>query len=74
LNNILQKYTLKLKKDQLSKLKLADRVEIKRQLKSKIYKELEGFRSTGKEYTELSKVNPSDLKRIVNEIKKRVGI
>lgn len=70
----MQKYTLKLKKDQLSKLKLADRVEIKRQLKSKIYKELEGFRSTGKEYTELSKVNPSDLKRIVNEIKKRVGI
>jgi hypothetical protein len=73
LDSILQKYSLKLKQDELAKLKLVDRVEIKRQLKNKIFREVEGLRSTGKEYTELSKVNPSDMKRIVNEIKTRLG-
>lgn len=73
LDDILQKYSLKLKHDELSKLKLVDRIEIKKQLKSKIFNEVEGFRSTGKEFTELSKVNSGDMKKIVNEIKKRLG-
>ena len=64
---------MKLKHDESSKLRLVDRVAIKRQLKNKIFKEVEGFRSTGKEYTELSKVNPGDMSKIVNEIKRRLG-
>jgi len=73
LNNLLQKYTLKLKKDALSKIGLVDRVEIKKELKEKLAREVEGFRTSGSQYAYVSKVDPSDLKRIVGQIKKKLG-
>jgi len=73
LNNLLQKYTMKLKRDQLSKLKLVDRVQIKNELKAKLSKEVEGFRTAGSEYLDVEKVDPIDLKRIVTQIKKKLG-
>merc|ERR1712210_221114 len=51
LSSTLNKYTLQIKKDNAKKLKLTDRISVKKQLKTKIFKEVEGFRSSGKEFT-----------------------
>jgi hypothetical protein len=62
-----------MKKDALKKIKLVDRVEIKKQLKSKLLKEVEGLRTNGNEFNMVSKVDPSDLLKIVKNIKKKLG-
>jgi len=36
-------------------------------------REIEGFRTAGNQYESVSKVDPSDLKRIVGQIKKKLG-
>ena len=69
----MNRYTIQLKKEAASKLKLTDRIEVKKQLKNKIFREIEGFRNTGKEYTMLKKVSKGDMNRIVNQIKVRTG-
>ena len=73
LNNVLNKYTIQIKQDNASKLKLTDRIEIKNQLKNKIFREVEGFRNTGKDFTMLRKLDKGDMNRIVNQIKARLG-
>jgi hypothetical protein len=73
LSNVLNKYTIQIKMDNASKLKLTDRIEIKKQLKNKIFRELEGFRNTGKDFTLLNKVDKGDMNRIVNQVKARLG-
>lgn len=73
LSNVLNKYSLQIKKDNMKKLKLTDRIEIKKQLKKKLFREVEGFRNTGKEYTLLRKVGKKDMNAIVNQIKNRLG-
>jgi len=70
LNTLLQKYTLKQRRDQLSKLRLVDRVQIKKELKAKLIKEVEGFRTNGEEFNAVKSV---DLKRIVSQIKRGLG-
>jgi hypothetical protein len=42
-------------------------------LKNKIFREVEGFRNTGKDFTMLRKVDKGDMNRIVNQIKRRLG-
>lgn len=74
LNALLQQYTMKIKQDQLSKIKLVDRVQIKKSLKAKLLKDLEGFRTTGTQFADVNKVDPNDLKKIVKKIKKQLGI
>lgn len=73
LNQLLEKYTSKLKTQELAKLKLVDRVEIKTELKARLIKEIEGIRTNGNEYTELNKMDPNDLNKIVHQIKKKLG-
>jgi len=73
LSNVLNRYTVQIKKDAASKLKLTDRIEVKKQLKNKIFREVEGFRNTGKEFTLLKKVSKGDMNKIVNQIKARLG-
>ena len=73
MSNVLNKYTIQIKMDNASKLKLSDRIEIKKQLKNKIFRELEGFRNTGKDFTLLNKVDKGDMNRIVNQVKARLG-
>ncbi len=73
MSNVLNKYTIQIKMDNASKLKLTDRIEIKKQLKNKIFRELEGFRNTGKDFTLLNKVDKGDMNRIVNQVKARLG-
>ena len=69
----MNRYTIQLKKEAASKLKLTDRIEVKKQLKNKIFREVEGFRNTGKEFTMLKKVSKGDMNRILNQIKARLG-
>lgn len=66
------KYEQKLKKDKASKLKLTDRVEVKKQLKDKLIKEIQGFRTKPSDYLELLKVDKSSIKGIVKEIKRQL--
>jgi hypothetical protein len=68
----LTNYSLQIKKDSIKKLRLTDRIEVKKQLKEKILREIEGFRNTGKDFTLLNKVSKEDLNRIFNKIKVRL--
>ena len=54
-------------------MKLTDRMEVKKQLKNKIFREVEGFRDNGKKYTLLREVSKGDLHKILNKIKARLG-
>lgn len=73
LHQILGNYEAKMRKEQLSKLKLADEVTIKNLLRDKIQRELQGFRTSPGEYKELEVVNPADIAHIMNEIKLKIG-
>lgn len=69
LSNLNNYYTTKIKRDQLSALKLSDVITIKNALRTKIYKEIQGFRTSPAQYTELEKINPSDIEIIMKNIK-----
>lgn len=69
MNNILQRYQRKLSEDQRQKLKLTDRVVVKNELKDKLIKEIEGFRTRPTSYKELLKVDRSSVDAIVKKVK-----
>jgi len=73
MNNILTKYDLKLRKSQMSKLKLADVITIKKKLIKKLTKEVQGYRTGSAEFKQLRSVNTNDIKRIIREIKKKLN-
>jgi len=73
LQNVIANYNMKMRKDQLSKLKLADEVTIKSLLRDKLHRELQGFRTSPGEFKELEKVNPADISRIISNIKLKIG-
>lgn len=72
LETLLTRYTLKIKKDQMSKINLIDSAEIKNQLKDNIYREVQGLRSSGSNFNLLSKVDKHDLIKMVHDIKKEL--
>jgi len=73
MNKVLGHYETKLRKDQLSKLKLADEVTVKNILRDKLHRELQGFRTSPGEYKELEMVNPADIAKVIQNIKLKVG-
>jgi len=73
MNSALAKYELKLKKSQMSKLKLSDMISMKKQLAKKLTKEIDGFRTSASSYKDLRHLNPNDIKRVVKEIKSTLG-
>ena len=73
MRNLIANYEGKMQKDQLSKLKLADEVTIKNLLRNKLQRELQGFRTSPAEYKELEIVNPSDITKIIHDIKLKLG-
>ena len=73
LNNLLSTYHQKFKKEELSKLKLADSITIKKLLADKLQREMQGFRTSPSEYKELDLVNPSDIVRVISNIKMKLG-
>jgi len=66
---ILQSYEERLKKDKLAHLKLADRVDVKNQLKNKLIREIQGFRTRPADFKELLNVDKSTIKAVVESIK-----
>lgn len=73
MNSVLAKYEAKVKKSQMSRLKLSDVITIKKKLITKLEKEIQGFRTASSDYSELRKVNPHDIKRIIRSVKKELG-
>lgn len=69
LSNLNNYYTTKIKRDQLSEMKLADVIGIRNTLRDKIHKEIQGLRTAPSQYEELNKVNPSDIEIIMKNIK-----
>ncbi len=72
MNSILAKYEGKLKKSQMSRLKLSDVIMIKKKMIKKLIKEVQGFRTSSDDYKELQKVSANDVKRIIRKIKKEL--
>ena len=73
MNNVLAKYEVKLKKSQNSKLKLSDVITIKNKIKKKLYREIQGLRTSSSNYKEIKNLNPNDLKTIIRQIKNKLG-
>ncbi len=73
LSNLNNYYTTKIRRDQISALKLSDVITIKNALRNKIHKEIQGFRSAPSQYSELDIVNPSDIEIIMKNIKLGLG-
>jgi len=69
LSNLLKGYERKLKGDEAAKLKLVDSVLVKRQLKNKLIKEIQGFRTRPSAYQALSGVSPKSLKETIDKVK-----
>lgn len=73
LTNLNNYYTTKVKRDQLSSLKLSDVITVKNVLRNKILKEMQGLRTAPADYPELENVNPLDIQIIMKEIKVQMG-
>ena len=73
MNNLMAAYEIKMRKDQLSKLKLSDEITIKNLLRDKLQREMQGFRTSPQEYKELDIVNPADITNIIAGIKTKLG-
>lgn len=54
-------------------MKLADVITIKKELRSKLLKEIQGIRTSSNKYPEIKKVDPKDIKSIVKQIKQKLG-
>jgi len=74
LHNVLNHYETTLRYNEASKLKLVDVIEIKKQLKVKLLKEMQGIRTSDNDFKALLQVNPRDLKRVIREIKGKLGL
>lgn len=72
LNKLIKKYNLSLKKNQLSQIALVDRIEVKKELKEKLFRELQGFIVNEKKYKSLKNVEYDDIEKIVKKIKKKL--
>jgi len=73
LSNLNNHYTTKIRRDQLSTLKLSDVITIKNTLRTKLHREIQGFRSAPTQYAELDRVNPADIQIIMKNIKLALG-
>lgn len=73
LDDIMKKYQIKMKTDEMSKIRLVDRVAAKRELKNKLFKEVQGLRTASSNYNRVAKINKNDIKNIVSKIKSKLG-
>jgi len=74
LHNVLTHYEVTLRRNEATKLKLVDIIEIKKQLKVKLLKEMQGIRTSDNDFKALLQVNPRDLKRVIRDIKGKLGL
>ena len=72
LNNLLNRYEQKMKRDMTSQLHLADVITIRELLRDKLHREVQGFRTSSEEYKELEQVNPNDIRRVVRQVRQKI--
>ena len=72
MHNLSLKYQAEIQR-QNSAFQIADEVTLKKMLKEKLYKEIQGFRTFPSEYTELSKVVQDDITNIVSQVQQRLS-
>ena len=72
LHNLSLKYDTEIARKNAD-LQIADEVTLKKMLKEKVYKEIQGFRTYPQEYTELDKVIPDDIKNVIVQIKQKLS-
>lgn len=73
LEEILENFTEKIKKVQIKKAKTADKSKIKKQLKEKLLRDLQGLRTFKNQFNLLSKVDQRDLAKITKQIRTKLG-
>jgi hypothetical protein len=74
MNCVLSHYENTLRDNEASRLKLVDVVEIKKQLKTKLLKEIRGIRTSDNDFKALQKVKTRDLKRVIKQVRRKLGI
>lgn len=72
LHNLSLKYEAEIAR-QNTAFQIADEVTLKKMLKEKLYKEIQGFRTYPSEYTELDKVIPDDINNVIVQIKQKLS-
>lgn len=73
LSNLNNYYSTKIKRDQLSELKLSDVITYKNILREKLHKEIQGFRTSPSQYQELEKINANDIEIIMKNVQLGLG-
>jgi len=63
LNNLLSKYTAKVQREQMDRLKFSNRSQINNELKAKLQREINGIRSSPNDFKHISTIDKSDLKK-----------
>jgi hypothetical protein len=66
------KYDAEIDKRKDSKFKISDEATLKKLLEEKLYKEIQGFRTSSSEYEELNKVLPDDINNVIVQIKQKL--
>lgn len=72
MTNLNNYYTTQIKRTKLSGLKLSDVITLKDLLRKKIHREIQGFRTASADYSALDKINPGDVKDIMNKIRQEI--
>lgn len=72
MHNLSLKYQAEIQR-QNSAVQIADEVTLKKMLKEKLYKEIQGFRTFPSEYQELEKVDQNDIHLIVNSVQQKLS-
>lgn len=73
LHNLMNTYESVLRNKEASTLKIADEVTMKKILKEKLYKEIQGFRTSPADFKDLDMVSPSDIHNVIQQIKQKLG-
>ncbi len=73
LENLLEKYTEKLQEAEVKKAKTVDKSKVKKQLKEKFARDLQGLRNFKNQFNLISKVDQKDLAKIAKQIKNKLG-
>ena len=68
LTNLNNYYTTQIKRTKLSGLKLSEVISVKKLLREKIMKEVQGLRTASADYADLDKINKADVELVMKKI------
>ena len=73
MEGLLKKYATRIQKDQQTQFPLVEKVQAKNQLKEKLMRDIQGFRTSSSKYQKVDRINPKHLNKILNEVKRKLG-